>query len=353
MNRQSLPARLFHLLAILCLSWTTSCSDDSAPEGLSFEQPVIDLGELWAGEVVPLEFPFRVSGTEVRIDTALPDCGCLQPRLTVNGALVPLGTVLAPGTKGILAVDYHTAGFQGRKFTGVDLAGSGLGLPLKLEVQSWLRPWFEVTPRFADFGQVQGDTEQLVQMTVVGQEPFKITALLGAAPPIHVRGLPSLESKKQHTFQVVLPPTTAEGQHFGVLNLGTDQEGFAFTVPVSYRVAGLLWTIPDEKILLGELSQRVEFFTQVEVGVRAGRLELPQVVTKGLPDAVVRIETVVEGSRYRVQLGLTPGAEHISGELILSLPYTDQAGTSEVLERHMRVFGVVKKTKVDENPPPD
>jgi len=314
---------------------------------------VVDLGELWAGEVVALEFPFRVTGSEVRIDSALPDCGCLRPRLVVDGNEVPLGSVLAPGTRGILAVDYHTAGFQGRKFTGVDLTGSGIGLPAKLEVQSWLRPWFELTPRVADFGQVQGDQEQVVQITVVGQEPFQITQLLGAAPPLQVRGLPSTGSRRQHTFQVVLPPTTSEGQHYGVLNLGTDQEGYAFTVPVSYQVAGLLWTDPDEKILLGELSQGVEFFTQVQVGVRAGRLEVPQVVTKGLPDAVVRVETVAAGSRYRVQLGLTPGVEHIGGELILSLPYTDATGKSEVLERRLKVYGAVKKTEKDENSPPD
>jgi len=348
MKRQSLLPRLFQFLALACLSLLPACTEEPPPEGLSFEQPILDLGELWAGVVLALEFPFRVTGSEARIDRALPDCGCLRARIEVDGKPVAFGTTLAAGTKGVLAVDYHTAGFQGRKFTAMEVTGEGVGLPLKLEVQSWLRPWFEATPRFADFGQVQGDVEEVVQITVVGQEPFKITEILGTAPPLQVRGLPSLESSLEHTFSVVLPPTTAEGQHYGVLNFGTDREGFTFTVPASYRVAGLLWTIPDDKVLLGQLHEGVEFFTQVEVGVRAGHLDVPQVVTKGLPGAVVRIETVVAGSRYRVQLGLTPEAKNIGGELILSLPYTDHTGKLEMRERRLRVYAAVEKNKEDE-----
>jgi hypothetical protein len=312
---------------------------------LVFDQQVVDLGERWAGEIIPLEFPFTVVGSEVRIDGALPDCGCLSPEVRVDGKKVALGSVLAPGTEGVLFVEYHTAGFQGRKFTGVDLSGEGVGLPGKVEVQSWLRPWFEVNPRAVDFGAVSGEEALAVEVKVVGQEPFRITSILGQAPPLEIRGVPSGEAALEQTLLVVLPETTAEGNHFGMFNFGTDQEGFTFNLPLQYRVAGTLWTLPDKKLLLGELRTGVEYFAQVEVGAREGVLEAPEVELEGIPGGVVRVETVVEGANYRVQLGLTPEQEHVGGEMLLRLPYTDATGKSEVVERRIRVFGAVLSGK--------
>ncbi|MGB0952546.1 MAG: hypothetical protein ACPG31_04935 [Planctomycetota bacterium] len=310
--------------------------------GLSFTQPVQDLGELWAGEVHVLEFPFEVHGEAVRIETALPDCGCLAPQLLVNGTAMKLPVSLDAGTKGVLRVEYHTAGFQGRKFTGVDLTGAGAGLPMKLEVQSWLRPWFSVEPRALDYGSVTGEQDVVREIMIRGQEPFRITEILAASPPIEVLGVPSAEAKLEHVLRMRLPANTREGNHFGVFNFGTDREGFTFNLPMRFTVAGNLWTLPPEKLLLGTLKSGVEHFSTIEVGARVGHLETPEVTLENLPGGAVRIETVVEGSRYRVQLGLSPNSEHVGGTAVVKLPYTDAAGNREVVERRIRVFGVVQ-----------
>lgn len=342
MSRQSLARTLFAFFSLLALCGLFSCSGETAVPGLSFEQPVQDLGELWAGEIRVLEFPFQVQEQAIRIDSALPDCGCLAPQVLIDGQPLILPSSIAAGQNGVLRVEYHTAGFRGRKFTGVDLKGEGLGLPIKLEVQSWLRPWFEMEPRALDFGTVSGEEEILRQVTVRGQEPFRITKVLSASPPVEVVGLPSLEAKKEHVFQMRLPANTDEGNHFGVFNFATDKEGYTFNIPMRFTIAGKLWTLPSEKLLLGTLKSGVEHFTTIEVGAREGSLEVPQVALEDIPGGAVRVETVVEGSRYRVQLGLSPNTEHVGGTAVLSLPYTDAAGHREVVERRIKVFGVVQ-----------
>ncbi len=344
-KQSQLPLLLTFILPLLLGGG--ACSRQPAVVGLVFDQPLVDLGERWAGETIPLEFPFSVRQQGVRIEQALPECGCLAPTLWVDGQKLPWGQELVPGTKGKLVVEFHTAGFQGRKFTGVDLQGVGPGLPTKLEVHSWLRPWFELRPRFVDFGIVRGEKERVVEVEVKGQKPFRVTAILGQAPPIEVRGIPSTKARLVQKLQIVLPPTQAEGNHFGVLNFGSDQEGFAFTLPVNYKVAGNLWTIPDQKLLLGELQEGVKFFAQVELGARSGVLKAPEVVLKQLPEASYRVETVVEGARYRVQLSLTPGPDHVVGEILLRLPYQAEGETEKIVERRLRVLGAVRRQNDD------
>lgn len=342
MSRQSLARPLFAFFSLLLVGGLFSCGGSTPAPGLSFAHPVQDLGELWAGEIHVLEFPFTVHGDAVRIDSALPDCGCLAPQVLVKGEAMKLPVSLAAGTEGILRVEYHTAGFQGRKFTGVDLKGEGLGLPLKLEVQSWLRPWFELEPRALDFGSVTGEEEVIREIVVRGQEPFRITEVLSASPPVEVLGVPTAEAKLEHVLRMRLPANTAEGNHFGVFNFATDREGFTFNLPMRFTVAGKLWTLPPDKLLLGTLKSGVEHFAAIEVGAREGYLEAPEVTLEDIPGGAVRIETVVEGSHYRVQLGLSPNSEHVGGTAVVKLPYTDAAGNREVVERRIRVFGVVQ-----------
>lgn len=342
MSRQSLLRTLLVFFGLLGLSALSGCSGQEKAAGISFQEPLVDLGELWAGEIRVLEFPFTVHGESVRVDSALPDCGCLAPQILVDGNPLQLPATLAAGEEGLLRVEYHTAGFQGRKFTGVDLAGAGTGLPIKLEIRSWLRPWFEVSPRALDFGSVTGEEEVVGSITVRGQEPFRITEILAASPPVEVLGVPSTEAKTEHVLKLRLPATKEEGNHFGVFNFGTDREGFTFNLPMRYIVAGKLWTLPAQKLLLGTLKAGGEHFSTIEVGVREGRLEPPQVVLEDIPGGAVRVETVVEGSRYRVQLGLSPNQEHVGGTAVLSLPYTNAAGHREIVERRIQVFGVVQ-----------
>ncbi len=327
-------------LAALALS-ALSCGG-AAPPGFALLEEVRDLGELDAGPTIPLSFPFEVGEEEVVIDRLTPSCGCLRPRVVVDGQEVPFGTPIPPGSRGNLLVDYATAGFQGRKFTGVDIVGRGPGLPAKVEVRSWLRSWFTLEPSAVQFGIVDGEREEIRQVVVIGREPFRLTGLLGGAPPLEIRGLPSADAATTQVLEVVLPPTTSEGRHVGILNVASDHEGFAFPLAVEWTIAGRLWTIPDKRVLLGELRPGVPAFATIEVGAREGRLAPPEVVLEDLEGAESKLETLADGSRYRIQFKLVPEqAGTLSGEVLLRMPYA-WAGDQETVERRLRVFGVVR-----------
>ncbi|MDP7063026.1 MAG: hypothetical protein QF489_08880 [Planctomycetota bacterium] len=335
--------RLFLNFALLgCLALSCSGADLPEGEGLVFYETIADVGELWSGEVRELEFPFQVVDSPVQIASALPTCACLKLQMEVEGQTYVYGKEIAVGQKGVLKVTYDSTGFHGRKFTDVLFKGVGKGLKQKIEVRSWLRSWFELSPKTVDFGQIDGEMEQLRKITVRGQAPFKITEILSQAPPMEVRGVPSATSSKEQVIEIVVPKTTAEGRHVGFFNFATDHQGYSFRLGAAYQVAGALWTMPDKRLLLGELAAGVEHFSVIEVGARKGTLEMPEVRAEGLPGASLKVEKLGSEGRYRVHLGLLPESTKISGELLLSLPYTVE-DKKQVVERRIQVFGVVRK----------
>ncbi len=335
--------RLFLSFALLgCLALSCSGSDLPAGEGLVFHETVADVGELWSGEVRELEFPFAVVESPVTFSSALPTCACLKPQMMVEGQPYVYGQQIAAGSEGVLKVVYDTAGFSGRKFTDVHFKGQGEGLKQKIEVRSWLRSWFEMSPKTVDFGQIDGETEQIMKITVRGQKPFKITKMLSQSPPMEVRGVPSAASSLEQVIEIVVPKTTAEGRHVGFFNFATDYQGYSFRLGAGYQVAAALWTMPDKRLLLGELASGVEHFSVIEVGARKGQLGLPEISFSDLPGAAVEVEKLASEGRYRVHLRLLPESTKISGELLLSLPYTVD-GQLQNVERRIQVFGVVRK----------
>ena len=335
--------RLF-LTLVLTASVAWSCSGKNLPEagGLVFQQSFVDLGERWAGEQIPLEFPFSVVGSPVVVSSVLPECSCLSLELWVEGKPYAMGSEIPPGNDGVLKVLYHTAGFRDRKFVGINLKGVGEGLDARVEVRSWLRLWFDLQPEVVNFGLVDGKEERSIQVVVQGQEPFRITEVLTQTPPLEVRGVPSAESRHRHVLEIILPPTTEEGRHAGFFSLATDKQGYTFRLAVGYEVAGDLWTMPDKRLLLGELRSGVEQFSVIEVGARTGQLAEPQVALEGLPGGVVQVEKLATEGRYRVHLRLLPDASKISGVVVLSLPYTVD-GHTQVVERRIQVFAVVRE----------
>jgi hypothetical protein len=340
MTGQTMIRLFLTLLLSSALAWSCSGKDLPTGSGLVFHQSFVDLGERWAGEQIELEFPFSVVDSEITIDSVFPECGCLTLSLWVEGQPHVLGTPIEAGAEGVLKVHYNTAGFRDRKFVGIKLTGAGEGLPARVEVRSWLRSWFELTPAVVNFGVIDGKEARTQKVEVRGQKPFRMTKLITQSPGLEIRGVPSATRSQQHVLEIVVPATTAEGRHAGFFSIGTDMQGYSFRLAVGYEVQGALWTVPDTRLLLGQVKRGVEFFSVIEVGAREGTLETPQVELIDLPGAEARVEKLATGGRYRVHLRLLPESAKINGQVVLSLPYTVD-GRNETIQRRIQVLGVV------------
>ncbi len=328
--------------ALLVLACGAACSGGAEP-GLRFDPAVVDLGRVEAGDPIELRFPFVVAGRPVTVTELAPSCGCLAPRLVVDGRPLELPARLEPGTRGEVRTTFRTAGFSGRKDTGVTVRGEGPGLPTELVVRSEIVPWFRAEPRFVDFGVVDGSAELRTRVRVSGRAPFRFVEAVPGTPFLHVEGVPSATPAAVQEVELVLPPTTDEGRHTAFVGL-TDEAGRTALVPVRWEVAGPLWTRPDGKVLLGEFPAARGADAVVEVGAREGELFLVEARLEGIPGASATVHAVQPGRLHRVDLRLPPGLASgvVSGDLSLVLHRRMDDGSEARDERELRVLGIAR-----------
>lgn len=318
-----------------------ACSRAEDEPGLHFASDLVDLGRLDAGPSLPLVFHFSNGPVELLIRAIETSCGCVEPSLVVAGEVQTLPATIPAGARGEVRAIYRTEGYSGRKLTGLTLFGDGPGLPRQLRVDSILDSWLTLDPSKADFGAVDGLRENALRLRVRGRADFRLTEVLGGSPDLRVEGLPSVASARTQDFSLVLLPNQEEGRHAAFLNLGSDS-GFTVRVPVSYEIQGPVWTIPGNKILLGEIPSGVAASTAIEVGVRDGRLDPPEVEILGLEGAQAAVRSLPGESRYRIDLTLPDQlpAGAFSGRILLRLRRHLAAGSEETV-RELRLFGVV------------
>ena len=299
-----------------------ACGRAPAEPGLHFAADLVDVGRMFAGPSVPLEFPF-VNGPEpVAIDAIETSCGCLDPQIWLGEQALALPGVVPAGARGALRTEYHTEGFSGRKQSGVTLRGPGPGLPIVLRVDSILDTWLEAEPAVVQFGQVDGRSEQVQRVVIRGREPFRLTAPLAGAPGLRVRGAPSETVALEQVIEVVLEPSEEEGRHAAFLNLGADN-GWSVRLPVAWETAGRLYVVPNRLLPLGRVRAGVAASAAIEVGVREGALEPPEVTITELEGVTFVVRTLQESSRYRIDLTM-PG----------DLPVGAFSGRVQILLRH-------------------
>ncbi len=329
------------LVATLALIGPSACARPPQQPGLHFATKLVDFGRLDAGPNLPVVFPFHNGPEELLIRAIETSCGCVEPSLILDEQPQTLPARVPAGARGEIRAVYRTEGYSGRKLTGLTVFGEGAGLPIQLRVDSILDSWLVLDPPKLDFGAVEGQREQAVSLRVDGRGDFRLTEVLGGSPDLRVEGLPSAQSARSQEFRVVLLPNAEEGRHAAFLNLGSDA-GFTVRVPVSYEVQGRLWTVPGSKILLGEIPAGVAASTAIEVGVREGRLEAPEVEILGLEGVRTAIRSLPGESRYRVDLTLPEQmpAGAFSCRIRLRLRHHLPGGVEEPV-RELRLFGVV------------
>ncbi|RMH01187.1 MAG: DUF1573 domain-containing protein [Planctomycetota bacterium] len=333
------------LLAPLVLGLAVgSCGGGAEAPGLRFETRVADLGHLLSGSERTIRFPFGVGpGEPVRIDRLVPGCGCLRPRLERDGRPLDLPAVLAPGEQAEVVVEYHTAGFQGRKDTPVRVEGSGPGLPAELEVRSLLDPWLILDPPRWTPGSLTGDGPWETEIEVSGPEPFRLLAPTGLPAGVAVAGLPSAAPARRHLLRLRIGPETAPGDHAWFLKLRADN-GLSTVLPVQYRREEGVWTRPARVVRLGNVPTGTELFATVEVGAEEGSLKILESRVEGIPGARVETLNLRPSRTYRLRLAIPTGAAAgvLAGRLVLRLEHTEPDGSAKVLDRTLTLAGVVQ-----------
>ncbi len=321
---------------------TLGCGHSESEPGLHFQVELVDVGRLFAGPTLPVVFPFVNGPVPVAVDRLEPSCGCLEPQLIVEGQPLSVPGIVPPGAHGEVRTEYRTAGYAGRKVTGVAVHGAGPGLPVILTVDSILDSWLEVEPQIAEFGVISGEQEQILTLLIRGRGSFRITELLGSAPGVSARGIPSAKSALEQRVDLVIAPSQEEGRHAAFLNFGTDAN-WSVRVPVSWEIAGRLWVNPSRLLPLGAIRPGVAASTAIEVGAREGELDPPEVTVADLAGIRTEVRVLEAGSRYRIDLTLPNDLPEgtFSGRVQILLRHRIDGRIEEVL-REVRLLGVVR-----------
>ncbi len=330
-------------VALGALLLAGACQEPAEPAGLAFARPVLELGVLTSGATETLRFPFRVEGSEaVVIQELKPGCGCLDPRLELDGRRLELGSPLPAGSRGEIVVEYDSAGFQGQKDILLEVLGQGAGLPRALEVRSFLEPWLVVEPSRYTPGELAGQGPWTVDFRVTGPEAFRLLDVAGLPPGVTVDGLPSQRRAQEHAFRLQIPAEAAPGEHAWFLKLRADN-ALSTVVPFQYRIEEEVWTRPARVVRLGRAPAGSQIQATVDVGTSHGELAVTEYRLEGLPGARVECLNLTPSTTYRLRLAIPTGPEAgvLTGKLHLRLRH-EADGEVHNLDRQITLAGVVE-----------
>ena len=340
MLKQSLYRKL---LTSALLLMPLACSQQSAVSSdLQFDNTLQSLGTLWAGERVTLHFDFvnhRDSAAIIsRIETK---CGCLSPRVFVDGEQRNLPASLNAGESGYVEVEFDTAGFKGIKETGANIYVDGAQQPISLDVSVFLSSWFRQQPSRIVFDESDGTSEQRMTVQFTGQQPFSFSEVLSASPPLQVKLIAGEQPSLTQSVELILPPQSRQGTQTATFSLLSDHDDFRTVSMVRYSTKPPIFTVPNGKLLLGEVPAATASFAAVDVGANVGTLEVVGAVLNGIEVSSVRIQELEGAKRFRFQLSITPPSDGgaFGGELVIDLIHHFDGKTVPV-SRKIQVFGV-------------
>jgi hypothetical protein len=344
MLKQSLYRKLFTSALLLM---PLACSQQSAVSSdLQFDNTLQSLGTLWAGERVTLRFDFvnhRDSAAIIsRIETK---CGCLSPRVFVGGEQRNLPASLNAGESGYVEVEFDTAGFKGIKETGANIYVDGAQQSISLDVSVFLGSWFRQQPSRIVFDESDGTSEQRMTVQFTGQQPFSFSEVLSASPPLQVKLIAGEQPSVTQSVELILPPQSRQGTQTATFSLLSDHDDFRTVSMVRYSTKPPIFTVPNGKLLLGEVPAATASFAAVDVGANVGTLEVVGAVLNGIEVSSVRIQELEGAKRFRFQLSITPPSDGgaFGGELVIDLIHHFDGKTVPV-SRKIQVFGVSPTT---------
>jgi hypothetical protein len=157
---------------------------------LACEEPRVDFGEVWEGEVLEHEFLFTARGTEPLVVVGVKgDCGCTTAELQIlaDGARTPYpeGTPVPPGTQLVLGVTYDTHGRAGAGERHVKLFCNEADGLSEVSVVAAVKKRFRTEPDPPPPVRMAVGAAQAVTFDVigVGDEPFRLVHEVRGLPP--------------------------------------------------------------------------------------------------------------------------------------------------------------------------
>ncbi|MDP6962804.1 MAG: DUF1573 domain-containing protein [Planctomycetota bacterium] len=333
------------LLVALVVVISAACGNPRyEAQALAFAESQQDLGQAFSGEQLVVEFEFVNPGQEsVVISRIETDCGCFNPRIFLSGQEQQLPLIVTAEQTGLIKVDFNTAGFSGIKQTGAIVFFENHD-PIKLSAVISLKSWMQQNPQRIEFPSNDGSSEQRMKIEFTAPEPFKLTEVLAVSPPLKVEGIPSVSSNIRQSIELVIPPTEAAGVKTASFNLLSDRPNFRIVGMARYEIRPDVFLVPNGKILLGAVPNGVQSIAAVDVGANKGTIEIVSVTVDGIKSEPARISELVAGTRFRVNIAVTPttaGAFNAFLELDLIHHFN---GKKVPLSRKIQIFGVSTTT---------
>lgn len=272
--RRSWPTVAFAMVPFLA-GWcfharpeAAAVTGERASASLVFDQYLVDYGPspIMPRPIVEVPFYYRnVSDKEIQINSLMPSCGCLQPRIDTK--------TIAPGAVGRMIMPVVTANEDPGpqeyvvKVTYLDDQVREVDLGLKLVLPE---KQVEVTPRamwFYQSGDGNKATTQLVTITDSRSQSFKVKSIQCSSDLWTVEQRSDVRNEHGHRLlqiAVTLKPGVPAGQHRAVINVLTDD-------PANSRIQ-----VPIGCQRTGEAKE------QMAMQVQAGTLRLKPTPAGGL-----------------------------------------------------------------------
>jgi len=250
---------------------------------LNFSKELENLGDIFQNQEIELEFPFVVEGTKPVVVTGIDSsCGCTDAEIEIDGKPYILKDKIPAGTKGVVRGLFKSAQYSNEKASKITIRGNGTQMPKILQVEAFIHPIFEMSPKEARFGDlpslVFAKENPSIELAVVAAKEFEIIRWLKMPDGITVE---DTGRKEMHTdgvrqlrwFKVSLGSAIGTGHVYQSAIAETSLErNLEFVVQVN--VFGPVRYEPDQRITFGLMDFGQSRSRRINVRTALPKLEL-------------------------------------------------------------------------------
>ncbi|MCH2100625.1 MAG: DUF1573 domain-containing protein [Planctomycetes bacterium] len=297
-----------------------------------FEFLDLDLGVVYQENTAEIRYPFEVDGSDPVTITGLDaSCGCSEVSLEVEGESYPINTPIKAGAKGAVVGTFNAANYLNVKTATIRVLGNAMNLPLTLNLQTFVRRHFEISPGTARFGQqLARDLKEnpvTQRIKVTAREPFEIKSWKMIPQGVEVdvdTDVQNLEDGRQVRY---LTLKLTEAVPAGVFMRSVQAEtslGRDLEVHLYANVVGPVQYAPEEFLKFGAVTQGTLTKRQVKILASDPTITLPdpKIEFAGPEHFTWKLVEKEPGREWivRFQLSETAPIGRHGGRLMISFP---------------------------------